>query len=204
MLFDSCWDPFPQIGPQRAPKPGVHNSGWLQSPGANSLKDPNDYDRLRQYVQGGEGKQEADANRIIQEFSAEGIQVLNGRYGPYVTDGKKNAKIPKDRDPKSLTLEECRTLIEQAPVRTGGRFGRGKRAARAVAPEAPPSATPSDPAAPASHPPAPAKRSTSKAAVREGRKARGAAAVKPLGRKLPSRKPQTAPKGVARRVRGVK
>src|SRR5437016_1002927 len=103
-------------------------------------------------------KQEADANRIIQQFSAEGIQVLNGRYGPYVTDGKKNAKIPKDRDPKSLTLEECRTLIEQAPVRTGGRFGRGKRAARAVAPEAPPSATPSDPAAPASHPPAPAKR----------------------------------------------
>ncbi|TLY77476.1 MAG: DNA topoisomerase I [Gammaproteobacteria bacterium] len=149
-------------------------------------------------------KQEADANRIIQEFSAEGIQVLNGRYGPYVTDGKKNAKIPKDRDPKSLTLEECRTLIEQAPVRTGGRFGRGKRAARAVAPEAPPSATPSDPAAPASHPPAPAKRLTSKAAVRDGRKARGAAAVKPLGRKLPSRKPQTAPKGVARRARGVK
>ena len=149
-------------------------------------------------------KQEADANRIIQQFSAEGIQVLNGRYGPYVTDGKKNAKIPKDRDPKSLTLEECRTLIEQAPVRTGGRFGRGKRAARAVAPEAPPSATPSDPAAPASHPPAPAKRLTSKAAVRDGRKARGAAAVKPLGRKLPSRKPQTAPKGVARRARGVK
>jgi len=78
-------------------------------------------------------KQEADANRIIQEFSAAGIQVLNGRYGPYVTDGKKNAKIPKDRDPKSLTLEECRTLIEQAPVRMGGRFGRGKRAGAAQA-----------------------------------------------------------------------
>src|SRR6267154_2586711 len=72
-------------------------------------------------------KQEADANRIIQDFAAEGIQVLNGRYGPYITDGKKNAKIPKDRDPKTLTLEECRVLIEQAPARGAGRFGRGKR-----------------------------------------------------------------------------
>ena len=73
-------------------------------------------------------KQEADANRTIRDFGVDGIQVLNGRYGPYVTDGKKNAKIPKGRDPKTLTLEECRTLIEQAPER-GGRFGRGKRGA---------------------------------------------------------------------------
>ena len=71
-------------------------------------------------------KAEADANRIITDFGSDGIQVLNGRYGPYVTDGKKNAKIPKDREPKGLTLEECRTLIAQAPER-GARFGRGKR-----------------------------------------------------------------------------
>jgi DNA topoisomerase-1 len=77
-------------------------------------------------------KQEADANRIIADFGVDGIQVLNGRYGPYVTDGKKNAKIPKDRDPKSLTLPECRTLIEQAPER-GRRFGRGRRGAPAGA-----------------------------------------------------------------------
>jgi DNA topoisomerase-1 len=72
-------------------------------------------------------KQEADANRTITDFGVDGIQVLNGRYGPYVTDSKKNAKIPKDRDPKTLTLEECRVLIEQAPARGAGRFGRGKR-----------------------------------------------------------------------------
>jgi DNA topoisomerase-1 len=71
-------------------------------------------------------KQEADANRIIADFGVDGIQVLNGRYGPYVTDGKKNAKIPKDREPKSLTIDECRVMIEQAPAR-GSRFGRGKR-----------------------------------------------------------------------------
>src|SRR5439155_7778192 len=111
-----------------------------------SLKEDDPYDvSLERALEVIRLKQEADANRIIQEFSAAGIQVLNGRYGPYVTDGKKNAKIPKDRDPKSLTLEECRTLIEQAPVRMGGRFGRGKRAVRAVTPEAPPSAAPAEP-----------------------------------------------------------
>ncbi len=72
-------------------------------------------------------KKEADANRIIAEFESDGIQVLNGRFGPYVTNGKKNAKIPKDRDPKSITLEEARVMIEQAPERGTGRFGRGKR-----------------------------------------------------------------------------
>ena len=40
VLFDSCWDPAPKLGPQRAPKPGVHNSGWMQSPGSAALKDP--------------------------------------------------------------------------------------------------------------------------------------------------------------------
>jgi DNA topoisomerase I len=69
-------------------------------------------------------KQEADANRLILDFPDDGIQVLNGRYGPYITDKKKNAKIPKDRDPKTLTLEECKTLIAAAPERGGGRFGR--------------------------------------------------------------------------------
>jgi DNA topoisomerase I len=77
-------------------------------------------------------KQVADANRIITDFSEAGIQVLNGRYGPYVTDRKKNARIPKDRDPRSLTLDECRELIAQAPER-GARFGRGRRAGAAKA-----------------------------------------------------------------------
>ncbi len=68
-----------------------------------------------------EGKKVADANRIIQDFPNVGIQVLNGRYGPYVTDGKKNAKIPKDREPKDLTLDECQAMIEAAPERRGRR-----------------------------------------------------------------------------------
>jgi DNA topoisomerase I len=83
-------------------------------------------------------KKEADANRLILDFPDDGIQVLNGRYGPYITDKKKNAKIPKDRDPKTLTLEECKALIAAAPERGGrfGRFGRGKKAAAKGAPAA--------------------------------------------------------------------
>jgi Cellulase (glycosyl hydrolase family 5) len=52
VLFDSVWDPNPQLGKQRAPRPGVHNSGWLQSPGAKALADPTEYPRLEAYVKG--------------------------------------------------------------------------------------------------------------------------------------------------------
>ena len=78
-----------------------------------------------------EAKVTADRERTILDFPDAGIQVLKGRYGPYVTDRKKNAKAPKDRDPASLTLEECRALLAAAPERKGrfGRFGRRKAAA---------------------------------------------------------------------------
>ncbi len=52
VLFDSCWDPLPQLGPQHPPIPGVHNSGWVQSPGARALADPTQVPRLKAYVQG--------------------------------------------------------------------------------------------------------------------------------------------------------
>jgi hypothetical protein len=52
VLFDSCWDPFPRPGPQRAPRPGVHNSGWVQSPGAEHLGDRGYSGVLREYVTG--------------------------------------------------------------------------------------------------------------------------------------------------------
>lgn len=52
VLFDSCWDPFPQAGPQRAPRPGIHNSGWVQSPGAARLDDHGYLRTMRGYVTG--------------------------------------------------------------------------------------------------------------------------------------------------------
>lgn len=70
-------------------------------------------------------KKKADAEKQIQIFEDEGISVLNGRYGPYVTDGKKNARVPKDREPANLTLEECKELIENAPAKRGR--GRSKK-----------------------------------------------------------------------------
>lgn len=77
-----------------------------------------------------EAKKIEDANRLIQDFEEEGIQVLNGRYGPYITDKKKNARVPKDREPKSLTLEECKELLAAAPER--GRRGKKKAAKKAA------------------------------------------------------------------------
>jgi len=52
VLFDSCWDPLPKLGPQHPPIPGIHNSGWVQSPGAEGLEDSSQYPRLKSYVQG--------------------------------------------------------------------------------------------------------------------------------------------------------
>src|ERR1700674_4724935 len=52
VLLDSCWDPEPRLGKQHVPRPGVHNSGWVQSPGAKALQDPAQYPRLEAYVKG--------------------------------------------------------------------------------------------------------------------------------------------------------
>lgn len=76
-------------------------------------------------------KKEQDANRIIKTFNDGEIQILRGRFGPYITDGNKNAKIPKDREPESLTLEECLKAIEEAPERR--RRGKKKTAKKAAA-----------------------------------------------------------------------
>ena len=62
-------------------------------------------------------KKELDANKVMKEFNGTTIQILRGPYGPYITDGKKNARIPKGAEPESLTLEKCRELIEKAPAK---------------------------------------------------------------------------------------
>ena len=72
----------------------------------------------------------AAANRAIKEFPEAGIEVRAGRYGPYVTNGKKNAKVPKDRQPEDLTLEDCKELIAAAPQRRARGRKRTAGAAR--------------------------------------------------------------------------
>jgi hypothetical protein len=64
VLFDSCWDPQPHLGPQRAPTPGIHNSGWVQGPGTAALEDPSQVPRLKAYVRGVVGAFAKD-NRVL-------------------------------------------------------------------------------------------------------------------------------------------
>lgn len=74
-----------------------------------------------------------DANKQINIFEDEGISVLNGRYGPYVTNGNKNVKVPKDIEPADLTLEDCKKMIAEAPdrPRRGGKKKASKKKATA-------------------------------------------------------------------------
>jgi len=69
-------------------------------------------------------KLKAEAEKNIANFGA--VKVLNGRFGPYVTDGKKNAKIPKDTDPKTLTEADAKKLLTEAPARKPRTRGRKK------------------------------------------------------------------------------
>jgi DNA topoisomerase-1 len=61
-------------------------------------------------------KQEADANKLIKDFGVENLRILRGRWGPYLTDTQKNARLPKDRDPETISLDEARVLIANAPM----------------------------------------------------------------------------------------
>ena len=74
----------------------------------------------------------AAANSAIKEFPEAGIEVRKGRYGPYVTDGRKNASVPKGRSPEDLSLDDCKALIAAAPQRGTRRKGRtsGRRQRR--------------------------------------------------------------------------
>ncbi|MFA5004107.1 MAG: type I DNA topoisomerase [Candidatus Saccharimonadales bacterium] len=71
-------------------------------------------------------KLKKDAERFIADLG-EGIQVLNGRFGPYITDGKKNAKIAKGDDPKKITLKAAKTALAAAPVKKRGSFRRKRK-----------------------------------------------------------------------------
>ena len=77
-------------------------------------------------------KKKADLEKIIRGWPDSDVQILKGRWGPYIADGKKNARIPKDLEPDTLTLEQCQELLAAAPDRKG----RGKKkAARKKAPK---------------------------------------------------------------------
>ena len=81
VLFDSCWDPFPKLGKQHEPTPGVHNSGWLQSPGADALTDVSEYPRLKAYVQGVVGAFANDPRILLWDVWNEPDNTNASSYG---------------------------------------------------------------------------------------------------------------------------
>ncbi|MBP7407394.1 MAG: type I DNA topoisomerase [Flavobacteriales bacterium] len=80
-----------------------------------------------------EAKLAGARQNILKEFSGSAIQILDGRYGPYITDGSKNANLPKEKQAADMTLEEATALLAAAPERKGGAKKRGAR--RGVAPK---------------------------------------------------------------------
>jgi len=119
-----------------------------------------------------EEKEEIARNRIIKSFEGSDIQVLNGRFGPYISDGKLNGRIPKDREPASLTLAEVQQLMEETGKPMRGRFGKKAVAKKAPAKKAaaPTGAARNTTTKKAATKKAPAKKATKKTAAKKAAK----------------------------------
>ncbi len=75
-------------------------------------------------------KKQADLDRILRTFDETDVQILKGRWGPFITDGKKNARMAKDREPDSMTLEECLAALEAAPDKRSKKKTKKKKTAK--------------------------------------------------------------------------
>lgn len=115
VLFDSVWDPDPQLGKQRAPRPGVHNSGWVQSPSRKALQDPNEYPRLEAYVKGVVGAFASDQRVLAWDMWNEPDNMNGGSYGQLEPKNKVElvlALLPK-------TFAWAREVNPQQPLTSG-------------------------------------------------------------------------------------
>lgn len=100
VLFDSCWDPNPQLGKQRAPRPGVHNSGWVQSPGRTALQNAAEYPRLEAYVKGVVGAFARDKRVLAWDIWNEPDNTNQGSYGQL--EPKNKVELVLDLLPKAF------------------------------------------------------------------------------------------------------
>ena len=94
VLFDSCWDPSPELGDQRDPKPHVHNSGWLQSPGKEALTDSTQYPRLERYVKGVIGHFANDERILGWDVWNEPDNTNDRAYGKVELENKVDYVLP--------------------------------------------------------------------------------------------------------------
>lgn len=108
-----------------------HNNGFVSIP---KTDDPYTIERSRA-VELIEAKRIADKEKVIKVFKEDpDMKILKGRWGPYIAYGKKNIKIPRDREPARLTYEDCLKLDSEAPDTGRGRFGFRKKAAADTVP----------------------------------------------------------------------
>ena len=99
-----------------------------------SLRDADPHEvTLSQALEVIAAKKQADLDRILRTFEGSDVQILKGRWGPFITDGSKNARMPKDREPDSMTLEECLAALEAAPDKSSRKRAAKKKAAKKVA-----------------------------------------------------------------------
>jgi DNA topoisomerase-1 len=112
-----------------------HNSAFVSLP---KEIDPHDVTE-EQAIELINLKRKKDAEKLIKSFDEDpDVKVLNGRWGPYIEFGKLNVKIPKDKDPLTLTYEECKALADATPKDAKkGRFGKAAAAAKPAATKAP-------------------------------------------------------------------
>jgi len=101
VLFDSCWDPYPHLGPQRAPVPHRHNSGWVQSPGIDVLRDESKYDSLAPYVKGVIGHFAHDRRVVAWDLFNEADNSNDNSYGD---QGAKQELPPPEKAERALDL----------------------------------------------------------------------------------------------------
>ena len=119
VLFDSCWDPYPKLGPQHPPIPGVHNSGWVQSPGAVELSHPEDYPQLRAYVQGVMGAFAGDSRILGWDLWNEPDNDNEGSYGK--EELKNKNEIIEKLLPQVFVW--ARSVHPSQPLTSGGWYG---------------------------------------------------------------------------------
>jgi len=115
VLFDSCWDPFPELGPQKPPRPGIHNSRWVQSPGAPALMDIVHYGRLTNYVQEVITTYAHDKRILAWDLWNEPDNTNDGSYGRLDAPNKEAlvaALLPK-------VFEYARAAIPDQPLTSG-------------------------------------------------------------------------------------
>jgi hypothetical protein len=122
VLFDSCWDPEYKLGPQRPPIPGVHNSGWVQSPGAKALEDEAQYSRLKKFVQGVVGAFANDDRILAWDLWNEPDNEGGGDYAKQEPTNKKGLVAKLLPEVFAWAREEHPTQPLTSPLWTGPRW----------------------------------------------------------------------------------